>query len=61
MVKDVLQKIGLRFSTAGRFFGYLWRNRLWWLIPIVIVMFIFGAAVILSQSTPLGPFIYTIF
>jgi hypothetical protein len=32
-----------------------------WLIPLLLVMLIFGAITILASGSPLGPFIYTIF
>ncbi len=32
-----------------------------WLLPIVIMLFIFGGLIILSQSSAVAPFIYTLF
>ena len=32
-----------------------------WLLPIVIVLLLFGALLIFAQSSALAPFIYTIF
>ena len=32
-----------------------------WLLPIIIMMVIFGGLVVLSQGTAVAPFIYTIF
>ena len=58
------------FETAaaqqdrGGFMAELWRflkeNRKWWLLPILILLLIFGLLVILS-GTGLAPFIYTLF
>lgn len=36
------------------------RKRIW-LLPILLVMLLFGALLILAQSTALAPFIYTLF
>jgi len=33
----------------------------WWLLPIIITMLLVGVLLILAQTSPLGPFIYTIF
>ena len=33
----------------------------YWLLPIVIVLFVFGGLVILAQGSAVAPFIYTIF
>jgi len=32
-----------------------------WLVPIFVVMFLFGGLVVLSQGSAVAPFIYTIF
>jgi uncharacterized protein DUF5989 len=32
-----------------------------WLLPIVIVMVLFGGLMVLAQGTALAPFIYTLF
>ena len=32
-----------------------------WLLPIVIVMLLFGGLMVLTQGTALAPFIYTLF
>lgn len=32
-----------------------------WLVPIFLVMFLFGGLVVLSQGSAVAPFIYTIF
>ena len=33
----------------------------YWLLPIVIVLVLFGGLIILSQGSAVAPFIYTIF
>ncbi len=33
----------------------------YWLLPILIVLVIFGGLIILSQGSAIAPFIYTIF
>jgi len=32
-----------------------------WLLPIIVVMAIFGGLIILSQGSAVAPFIYTLF
>jgi len=41
--------------------GFLWKKKLWWLIPFVIVLLSFGILFMLASSTGLGPFIYALF
>ena len=33
----------------------------YWLLPILIVLVLFGSLIVLSQGTAVAPFIYTIF
>ena len=33
----------------------------YWLLPILLVLVLFGGLIVLSQGTALAPFIYTIF
>lgn len=41
--------------------GYLIERKKYWLIPIIIVLLIFGILLIFGGSTSLAPFIYTLF
>lgn len=50
-----------RFGIASELLGFLWERRLWWLIPMVVVLLLFGGLMITAQSSALGPFIYTLF
>ena len=49
------------FSIIGDLFRFLWKRKLWWLIPFIIVLLIFAILFILASVTPLGPFIYALF
>jgi hypothetical protein len=40
--------------------GFLAQNKKWWLLPILILLLVFGLLVVLS-GTGLAPFIYTLF
>ena len=40
--------------------GYLRENKKWWLLPVLVMLLIFGLLVFLS-GTVLAPFIYTLF
>jgi hypothetical protein len=50
-----------RFGIAGELMGFLWQRKLWWLIPMVLVLLLFGGLMVTAQSSALGPFIYTLF
>lgn len=50
-----------RLGIAGELLSFLWQQKLWWLIPMVIVLLAFGGLLVTAQSSALGPFIYTLF
>ena len=43
------------------FWEFLKFRKKYWLMPILIVLLVFGGLIILSQGTAIAPFIYTIF
>jgi hypothetical protein len=50
-----------RLGIAGELLSFLWQQRMWWLIPMVIMLLAVGGLLVTAQSTALGPFIYTLF
>ncbi len=43
------------------FWEFLRERKKYWLLPIIIVLALFGILIVLSQGTAVAPFIYTIF
>tara|TARA_B100000767_G_C19620707_1_gene473909 strand:- start:20 stop:169 length:150 start_codon:yes stop_codon:yes gene_type:complete len=43
------------------FFEFLRVRKKYWLFPILLTLFLFGALIVLSQGSAIAPFIYTIF
>jgi len=43
------------------FWKFLIVRKKYWLMPIIIVLLLFGGLIILSQGSAVAPFIYTIF
>ena len=48
-------------SFIKEFFDFLKERKKYWLLPIIIVLALFGALIVLSQGSVVAPFIYTIF
>ena len=40
---------------------FLKERKKYWLLPIIIVLFLFGGLLVLTQGSAVAPFIYTIF
>ncbi len=43
------------------FWAFLRVRKKFWLLPIIVMMVVFGGLVVLSQGSAVAPFIYTIF
>lgn len=55
---QILLSIKTRFSIVKRLTVFLWKNKLWWLIPIIIMLIVFFVLMVFVQTSPLGPLIY---
>lgn len=51
----------LNMSFLKEFWNFLKVRKKYWLLPIIIILVIFGGLIILTQGTAIAPFIYTIF
>ncbi len=49
-----------RRGVLGEFFQFLRRNKKWWLLPIIVVIFVLGILVLI-RGPAVAPFIYTLF
>ena len=47
-------------GLLAEFWGFLSENKKWWLLPILVILLLFGFLIFLS-GTGLAPFIYTFF
>jgi hypothetical protein len=43
------------------FWQFIRIKKKYWLLPIIIVLVLFGGIIVLSQGSAIAPFIYTIF
>jgi hypothetical protein len=49
------------FDFFREFWDFIKVRKKYWLLPILIVLALFGSLIVLSQGTAVAPFIYTIF
>ena len=57
----MLQDITSRLGILGELMGFLWKRKLFWLIPMLLTLVIFAVIIILGSTGPGGVFIYTLF
>lgn len=41
--------------------AFMQERKKFWLLPIILVLMLFGALIVLTQGSTVAPFIYTIF
>jgi Family of unknown function (DUF5989) len=60
-MRAFLRSMASNFGVVGELLTFLWRRKLWWLIPMVFVLLTFSLLLIFASSSGIGPFIYTLF
>jgi uncharacterized membrane protein len=50
-----------RFGIASELLRFFWERKLWWLMPMLVLLLFFGLLIIFAQSSAIAPFIYTLF
>ena len=53
----ILRRVGI----IGEFFTFLWEQKLYWMIPMMVIIVLVILISLLGQTTAVGPFIYTLF
>lgn len=48
-------------SFLGDLWGFLKVRKKFWLLPIILVLLLFGALIVLTSGSAIAPFIYTLF
>lgn len=53
-----MQGLANKFGVAGELLAFLWAQKLWWMIPLVVMLLLLAALIAFASATSLGPFIY---
>jgi len=60
-MKNFFRSMSSNFGVVGELLSFMWQRKLWWLIPMVVVLLVFGLLLIFASASGIGPFIYTLF
>lgn len=60
-MKNFIRTMTSNFGVVNELLAFLWKRKLWWLIPMVTVLLLFGLLLIFASASGIGPFIYTLF
>jgi beta-lactamase regulating signal transducer with metallopeptidase domain len=55
---SVLRQLAIRSATVAEVFSFLWQRKLWWLIPLALLMLVMGILFLLVQVSSVAPGMY---
>lgn len=59
---SAIQDFIMRMGVFGELLAFLWKRKMYWMIPLVMTLLIFGVIIVIGGSSPLGAlFIYPLF
>ena len=50
-----------KMETLRELWDFLKKRKVYWIAPMLIVLLLLGALILLSESTAVAPFVYTLF
>lgn len=56
-----LQELTQRLGILAELLAFLWKRKLYWMLPMVITLIVFALVILFGSASPLSPFIYTLF
>ena len=51
----------VRLRILGELLRFLWKRKLWWLTPMIVILILFAVLLVFAQGSAVAPFIYTLF
>ncbi len=60
-MRSFFRKMVVNLGVSGEVLLFLWQRKLWWMIPMVTVLLVFGLLLVFASASGVGPFIYTLF
>ena len=58
---SAIQDFMMRLGVLGELIAFLWKRKLYWMIPLIVTLLVFAVLLMIGSSGPLGAFIYPIF
>ena len=50
-----------KLAIMKEFWDFLKVCKKWWLLPIIVLMVLFGALIVFTEGSAIAPFIYALF
>lgn len=57
----LIRTMWTNLGVAGELVRFLWQRKLWWLVPMVVMLLLFALLLVFASTSGVGPLIYTLF
>ena len=57
----VLDGVKTKARTSSELLQFFMKNKIWWLMPMIVILLAFGVLIVLAESSAIGPLIYSLF
>ena len=58
---SAVQDFFMRLGVLGELLAFLWKRKLYWMLPMVITLLVFALVIMFGSASPAGVFIYSLF
>jgi hypothetical protein len=58
---STLSNFFMRMGIIGELMAFLWKRKLYWLMPMMITLLVFAVLIVIGSASPAGGFIYVFF
>ena len=55
------KRVRAKLGIMGELLEFFWQRKLWWMLPMILMLLLFGLLIVFTQGTAVAPFIYTLF
>lgn len=56
---STLSSFGTKAVIFKDLLSFLWQRKIWWLIPLMIILVLFIAVLVVESTAGIAPFVYT--
>jgi hypothetical protein len=55
---NILRQLTTRSAIVAEVFTFLWQRKLWWLMPLAVLIFMIGVLFLIAQVSSVAPWMY---
>jgi len=60
-MRDFIRGMMTNTGVLGEMIRFLWSRKLWWLIPMVVLLLLCALLLVFASASGVAPFIYSLF